>query len=230
MESLPERPSIPTPAGQSDSAFLDSRRWESTAAGILTIVSRRISLRGDDFEGKEWMKKYTAGAVLAAAVLLGLGLSGCGGGGKQRTFLYLEKARGLGDVIMKQAEADLTVCRLYDTVWEYAAVSDMDFEAARREMMGGRPEALFLEMDTNQGMLARMMNLSKNPPKDCLDIQSKVDNLHAGYKKLHKYVREPPSLPQKEYQAKVQAFMDELEGLKEELDQAIALVSGSLTS
>ena len=164
---------------------------------------------------------------MAAAVLLGLAMSGCGGG-KQKTFLYIEKARGLGDVIMRQTEADINVCRMYDTVWAYASVSDMDFESARREVLGGRDEALFLEMDTNQDMLIRMIKLTKNPPKDCLDIQSKLDNLYARYKKINKFVRKPPSLPQAEYQAEVQSFVDELEGLKEELDEAIVQVSDSL--
>ena len=175
------------------------------------------------------MKIKAAGILLAVVFLLGLGMSGCGGG-KQKTFLYMEKVRGLGDVIMTQVEADFNVCRMYDTVWEYANVSEMDFEAARREVLGGRDEVMFLEMDTNQDMLIRMIKLTKNPPKECLDIQSKLDNLYASYKQFNTFVRKPPSLSQAEYKEKVQVFMDELEGLKEELDQAIVLVSENLES
>lgn len=171
------------------------------------------------------MRKYLR--CTAALILLGLGMTACGGS-KQRTFLYLEKARGLGDVILNQAGADLNVCKMYDAVWEYAKVSDMDFKTAQREMMGGRPEALFLEMDTNQEMLVRMIGLTNNPPRDCRDIQAKLDGLYAKYKKFHRFIRKEPTLSQDKYKQKIQTFMDELTELKEELDQEIVLVSESL--
>jgi hypothetical protein len=173
------------------------------------------------------MKKHIWPVFSAVVVLLGLGVTACGGG-EQRTFLYLEKARGLGDVIMKQAGADLNICKMYDTVWEYARVSDMDFETAQREMMGGRVEALFLEMDTNQEMLVRMLGLTENPPRNCRDIQIKLDGLYSRYKKFHRFIRKNPTLPQKQYKQKVQAFMDDLAELKEELDQVIVNASGNL--
>ena len=173
------------------------------------------------------MKKPMSFCILILLIPVFISLTACGGG-KQRTLLYIEKARGLGDVIMRQAQGDLNVCKMYDTVWEYAAVSEMDFDTAYREMMGGRPEALFLEMDTNQEMMLRMMNLTKNPPKECRGIKTELDALHKRYKKFNKFVRKTPKLSQQEYWDKVNGFIDDLNELKEGLDAAINQAAGTL--
>jgi len=85
--------------------------------------------------------------------------------------VFLTKAKDLGDILVKQAAGNMNVCNMYNTVWEYAKVTDMDFKSAYREMMMDT-SGIKTQSDSNMQMMVRLMNTIKKPPKGMAGIES----------------------------------------------------------
>jgi hypothetical protein len=68
---------------------------------------------------------------------------------KRQSLFFLEKAKGLGGVIINSTSADMNLCKMYNTVWEYAKVTDLDFKSAYREMMLNT-SGIEMQMETNK--------------------------------------------------------------------------------
>ena len=76
------------------------------------------------------MRKSNKTTQLITFGLLAVLLIGCGQPKKNNQF-FLQKAKDLGDIIIKQASGDVNLCNMYNTVWEYAKATEMDFKSAQ---------------------------------------------------------------------------------------------------
>ena len=54
----------------------------------------------------------------------------------QKERQYTIKAQSTGELIVNQAYACVSQSKAYQAVWEYAKVSEMDFDSAAAQMLG----------------------------------------------------------------------------------------------
>ena len=151
----------------------------------------------------------------------------CCGQSQRQSLFYLEKAIGLGDIIIKQASADMNLCNMYNTVWEYARVTDMDFQSAYKEMMLDTSE-IKMQMETNMEMMDRMMNMVENPPENMTGIHDKLIELREAYLEFNKFVFQLPQVSQERFNAEVDAYIANINSLKADLDRLIAVEEANL--
>ena len=150
----------------------------------------------------------------------------CGQSKKQSLF-FLEKAKGLGDIIIKQASGDMNLCKMYNTVWEYAKVTDLDFQSAYREMMLGISE-IEMQMETNMQMMDRIMNMVKSPPKNIIGIHDKLIELRESYLEFNKFIYQLPQVSQEKFNAEADAYVANINSLRGELARLIAEAEANL--
>ncbi|MFC2161594.1 hypothetical protein ACFLRX_08085 [Acidobacteriota bacterium] len=151
----------------------------------------------------------------------------CCGQTKRQSFLYLEKVKDLGEIIINQASADMNLCNMYNTVWEYAKVTDLDFRSAYREMNLDTSD-IAGQVDTNMEMMERMMNMVNSPPKNMTGIHDKLIELRELYMELNKFVLQMPQVSQEKFNSEVDAYIANVNSLKEELDSLIAEAEANL--
>ena len=151
----------------------------------------------------------------------------CCGQSKKQRLLFLEKAKGLGGIIITQASGDLSLCKMYNTVWEYAKVTDLDFPSAYREMMLDTSQ-IRMQMETNMQMMDQLMNMVKNPPKSMTGIHDKLIELRESYQEFNRFVYEPPQVSQEEFNADVDNYITHINLLKDDLDRLIAEAEANL--
>ena len=151
----------------------------------------------------------------------------CGGGSKKESLLFLEKAKGLGGIIVKQASADVSLCNMYNTVWEYAKVTDLDFRSAYREMRMNTTE-IKAQVATNKLMMDEMMDMVKNPPENMKEIHDKIVELRKLYLEFNAFVLELPQVSQESFNAEVETYLADIDSLKSELDHLIAEAEANL--
>ena len=150
----------------------------------------------------------------------------CGQSKKQSLF-FLEKAKGLGEIIIKQASGDMNLCNMYNTVWEYAKVTDLDFQSAYKEMMLDTSETKML-METNMQMMDRLMNMVKDPPKNMTGILDKLIELRESYLEFNKFIYQLPQVSQEKFNAEADDYVVNINSLKDELDRLITEAEANL--
>lgn len=151
----------------------------------------------------------------------------CCGQSKRQRLIFLEKGKGLGEIIIKQASGDMNLCKMYNTVWEYAKVTDLDFQSAYREMMLDTSD-IKMQMETNLEMMDQMMNMVESPPKNMTGIYDKLVELRESYLEFNKFVYQLPRVSQKEFNAKAESHLANINSLKGDLDRLIAEVEANL--
>jgi len=151
----------------------------------------------------------------------------CCGQSKKKSLFFLEKAKGLGEIITKQASANMSLCKMYNTVWEYAKVTNLDFKSAFREMMLDT-SGIEMQMETNNQMIGRMMDMVKSPPKNMNGIYDKLIELRASYLEFNKFIFQLPQVSQEKFNAKADAYLTNINSLKAELDRLIAEAEANL--
>jgi len=150
----------------------------------------------------------------------------CGQSTRQGLF-FLEKAKGLGRIIITQASADMNLCKMYNTVWEYAKVTNLDFESAYQEMMLDTSE-IKSQMETNRQMMDRMMNTIKGPPKDMTAIHDKLIELREFYIEFNTFILQMPATSQEKFNAEADVYLEKINSLKSELDRLISEAEAAL--
>lgn len=158
--------------------------------------------------------------IILGAIVFLMADAGCGGGKKER-FLYLEKTRGLGEIILRQAEANINIARMYDTVWEYAKVTDLDFDSAYSEMMLDTSEIL-RGMQENREMMGGLIHKLGEPPKGCENVDETLQILFKRYLKFYRFMKKKPEVSQQEYAQKINAHLEKLQLLKDDFDSALS--------
>ena len=151
----------------------------------------------------------------------------CCGQSKRQSLFFLEKAKSLGGIIIKQASGDMNLCKMYNTVWEYAKVTDLDFQSAYREMMLDTSE-IEMQMETNMQMMDRIMNMVKSPPKNMTGIHDKLIELRESYLEFNKFIFQLPQVSQEKFNAEADAYLANINSLKDELDRLIAQAEANL--
>lgn len=151
----------------------------------------------------------------------------CCGQLKRQSLLFLEKAKSLGEIITRQASADMNLCKMYDTVWEYAKVTDLDFQSAYKEMMLDTSE-IKMQMETNMQMMDRIMNMVKSPPKNMTGIHDKLIELRESYLEFNKFIYQLPQVSQERFNAEADAYVATINSLKGDLDKLIVEAEATL--
>ena len=155
------------------------------------------------------------------------GLLICCGQSKQQRQFFLERAKRLGNIIMTQASADMNLVNMYNTVWEYAKVTDLDFNSAYKEMMMDT-SGIKLQMEENMQMMNRLMNMVKDPPKNYIGIHDKLIELRELYLEFNKFVFQMPQVSQQEFNDEADAYVEDINSLKSELDGMITEAEADL--
>ena len=134
------------------------------------------------------MKKYL---ILSAFYFLIFSLfSGCSNRAQEEQ-KYEIKAQGLGKLIAQQASACVSQSKAYQAVWEYAKVSDMDFETAAAQMLGPETKQNKAMMVEHKLMIEDLLEELKDPPSRFEDTYKKLAELHEIYVKLHDLAMDP---------------------------------------
>jgi uncharacterized lipoprotein YehR (DUF1307 family) len=172
------------------------------------------------------MRKSNKTTQLITFGLLAVLLVGCGQPKKDNQF-FLQKAKDLGDIIIKQASGDINLGNMYNTVWEYAKATEMDFKSAYREMMLDT-SSLKMEMENNKQMMDRLMNMVKKPPKNMPGIHEKLIELRESYLEFNKFVLKLPQISQEKFNAQTETYIANINSLKDELDGLISEAEANL--
>jgi len=134
------------------------------------------------------MKKYL---VSFAFIFLAFGLfSGCSNSA-QEVQKYKIKAQGLGELIAQQAYACVTQSKAYQAVWEYAKVSEMDFEMAVVQMLGPETKQNIATMIEHKSMIENLLEELKDPPSRFEETYKRLDELYEIYVQLHDLAMDP---------------------------------------
>jgi hypothetical protein len=165
------------------------------------------------------MKKSLISALVFLPVIVYF--AGCTDqGGQERA--YEIKAQGLGELIAKQASACVSQSRAYMAAWEYAKVSEMEFEEAAAEMLGAETKKNQAMMVENKSMIEKLLEELKEPPKRYEESYKKLTELYEIYVQLHALALDP-SGDMKEHNEKVNSLADRIVEKKRELDAALIL-------
>ena len=129
--------------------------------------------------------------VLAALVFFVFGLFlGCSNRAQEEQ-KYEIKAQGLGRLIVQQASACVSQSKAYLAVWEYAKVSEMDFETAAAQMLGSETKQNKAMMVEHKAMIEGLLEELKDPPSRFESTYEKLVELHEIYVKLHDLAMDP---------------------------------------
>jgi uncharacterized protein YdiU (UPF0061 family) len=134
------------------------------------------------------MKKI---CVCLAFVYLAMGLfEGCSNRAQERQ-RYKIKAQSLGKLIAGQAQACVSQSRAYQAVWEYAKVSEMDFETAAAEMLGPETKQDKTMMIEHKTMIENLLEELKDPPSEFEETYRMLGELYEIYVPLHDLAMDP---------------------------------------
>ncbi len=158
--------------------------------------------------------------IVILTAVIGLFAAGCGHP-KRDAEIYLIKAEGLGNVLVQQCSSFVSLAKMYDSVWEYSKVTHLDFKSAYDEMMANRPGGLTLEMEVNKQRITRMLDLSKDPPKEMQKVHERLKELYDMYLQFHAFIVKFPSLSQEKYGEEINIYIKDINDIKTELEQLI---------
>ncbi len=130
---------------------------------------------------------------------------------------YEIKAQGLGELIVQQASACVSQSRAYQAVWEYARVSDMDFETAAAQMLGPETKQNKATMIEHKAMIENLLGELKEPPSQFEETYKKLEELYEIYVQLHDLAMKPLNDMDQHMKA-VNKLFDQIQAKKRELD------------
>jgi predicted secreted Zn-dependent protease len=155
--------------------------------------------------------------ILALICLLVISfLSDCSNRAREEE-AYGIKAQGLGELIAKQASACVSQSRAYMAVWEYAKVSEIDFEMAAAEMLGEETKQNKAMMVENKAMIDNLLEELRNPPVKFEESHNKLVELHEIYMQLHTLALKPSDDMEK-HNEEVNRLAGQIMEKKKELD------------
>jgi hypothetical protein len=134
---------------------------------------------------------------------------------------YQIKAKGIGDVIVSQVQGCVSQSKAYRTAWEYAKVTEMDFDSAVKEILSGDMEANKQMMLENKARIDKMLEGLDGPPEKYDEAHKKLKELYDIYIKLHKLALKPME-DIEEHEAAVNDLASQISKKKKELDAVLA--------
>ena len=130
---------------------------------------------------------------------------------------YRIKAQGLGELVAEQASACVSQSRAYMAVWEYAKVSEIDFETAAAEMLGEETRQNKTMMVENKAMIDNLLEELRTPPMKFEESYNKLVELHEIYMQLHTLALKPSDDMEK-HNKEVNRLAGQIMEKKKELD------------
>ena len=162
------------------------------------------------------MKRASVSCVF---IVLSLGLfSGCGSR-TQELQEYRIKAQSLGELISGQASACVSQSKAYQAVWEYAKVSEMDFETAAAQILGPETEQNKDTMVEHKAMIEDLLEELREPPSSYEETYKKLEELYGIYVQLHDLAMDPLDDMEKHMKS-VNELADRMAAKTRELDAA----------
>jgi len=134
---------------------------------------------------------------------------------------YQIKAKGIGDVIASQAQGCISQSKAYRTAWEYAKVTEMDFDSAVKEILSGDMEASKQMMIENKARIDKKLEELEGPPEKYEEAHKKLMELYETYIELHKLALKPMK-DIEEHEAAVNDLASQILKKKKELDSVLA--------
>jgi hypothetical protein len=133
---------------------------------------------------------------------------------------YKIKAEGIGEAIVSQAKGCVSQSKAYRTAWEYAKVTEMDFDAAVKEILSGDMEANKQMMLENKARIDKMLEGLEGPPEKYEEAHKKLKELYEVYIKLHKLALKPMKDIEK-HEASVNGLVSQILKKKMDLDAVL---------
>ena len=123
--------------------------------------------------------------ILGILVLFFFGLfSGCSNRAQEEK-RYEIKAQGLGELITQQAYACVSQSKAYQAVWEYAKVSEIDFETAAAQLLGPEMKQNKAMMVEHKAMIEKLLEELIEPPSRFEQTYKRLGELYEIYVQLH---------------------------------------------
>lgn len=135
---------------------------------------------------------------------------------------YEIKAQGLGELIVQQANACVSQSEAYQAVWEYARVSEMDFETASAQMLGPETRENKAMMVEHKAMIENLLEELKEPPSRFEKTYDRLGELYEIYVQLHDLAMDPLDDMDKHMKT-VNKLSDQIFEKAQELDAALVV-------
>lgn len=166
-------------------------------------------------------KKIGVCSVIAWVVLF---WAACGGSSKSKNeVLYSLKLEKTAEIIASQAHACSSQLRSYWAIWEYAKVSEIDFETAAQQMQGGQTSQNLSMMQENKAQIDRLLADLESPPENYAEAFQKLQELYAAYVQMHSQALKP-SGDWENLEQRIRTVEDNVFMKKSELDAKLAAV------
>jgi hypothetical protein len=101
---------------------------------------------------------------------------------------YEIKAQGVGELITQQAYACVSQSKAYQAVWEYAKVSEMDFETAAAQMLGPETRQNKAMMIEHKAMIENRLEELKEPPSRFEETYKRMGELYDIYVHMRQHM------------------------------------------
>lgn len=164
--------------------------------------------------------KKTIACIPVLLLVFGL-FSGCGNRAREEKE-YAIKAQSLGELITQQASACVSQSKAYMAVWEYARVSEVDFQTAAKEMLGAETRENKAMMVEHKAMIENLLEELRDPSSGFESTYDRLAELHDIYVKLHDLGMEPSDDMQKHMET-VDTLFDQILEKKRELDATLVV-------
>ena len=128
---------------------------------------------------------------LSVSFFLTIGITVACGKNAREERGYQIKAQGLAEVIAKQASACVSQSKAYLAAWEYAKVTETDFETALSQILGDEAKQSRARMIENKAMIDSLLEELKDPPDRFMETYKILVDLHELYGQLHNLSLKP---------------------------------------
>ena len=160
--------------------------------------------------------------VLVGLILFVFGLfSGCSNRAQEER-RYEIKARSLRELIVGQAYACVSQSNAYQAVWEYAKVTDMDFDSAAAQMLGPQTKQNKATMVEQKAMIENLLEELREPPSRFEEAYKRLGDLYEFYVQMHDLAMDPLDDMDKHMNS-VNKLSDQIVEKARELDASLAV-------
>jgi hypothetical protein len=134
---------------------------------------------------------------------------------------YEIKAQSLGELMINQAHACVSQSKVYQAVWEYARVSEIDFKTAAAQMLGPETRQNKATMVEHKAMVENLLDQLKEPPARFEETYKRLGELYEIYVRLHDLGMDPLD-DMEQHMKSVNELSGQIVKKARELDAALA--------
>jgi hypothetical protein len=133
---------------------------------------------------------------------------------------YEIKAQSLGELMVNQAYACVSQSKVYQAVWEYAKVSEVDFKTAAAQMLGPETSQNKAMMVEHKTMIEDLLAQLQEPPSRFEETYKRLGEIYEIYVQLHDLGMDPLDDMDKHMKS-VNELSDQIAKKARELDAAL---------